>query len=359
MPPSYRQTRSRPESPDREQGGRGEPAWYSLQVHSLQKGEVVAQRFRVLEVLGRGAMSAVYLAEDLRLPGARWAVKELVEASLPDAEREMARVLFQREGEILASLNHPGLPRILDAFSEPGGRHYLVMERIPGVPLDELLEGRTRPLLPQEALPIALQAVQVLEYLHGQAPPVVFRDLKPSNLMISPLGRVRFIDFGIARLQRSPSVKDTQELGTPGFCAPEQYHGQSTPRSDLYSLGVTLFYLLTLADPQSFQFQFPPLSGYQPVPPQLEETLARSLALNPQDRQASAAALRVELEEALRAVPLRREGATQALTGPLVELGQHACRVPGAPGPALWRFWREWFLRTFHLDAGISPRRHP
>lgn len=327
---------------------------------NLRKGEVLARRYRILEPIGQGAMSAVYLAEDLRLPGARWAVKELVESSLPEQERPMARLLFQREGEILAAMSHPGLPRIVEQFTEPGDRHYLVMERIAGVPLDDLLEGRVRPLRPQEALPIALQATHVLEYLHAHEPPVVFRDLKPSNLMISPLGRVRFIDFGIARFHHTPSAKDTQELGTPGFCAPEQYHGQSTPRSDLYSLGVTLFFLLTLKDPQSFQFRFPPVSQFQPVPPLLEEALARCLELRPQDRYSSASALRYDLELALRQLPVSPAGSTQTLTGALVELGRHAQRVPGPEGPAIWNFWKEWFIRTFNLDSGSSPtRQHP
>lgn len=303
-------------------------------------------------------MSAVFLVEDLTLPGALWAVKEFLEGSVPEQEREMARSLFQREGEIQASLSHPGLPRVLGRFSEPGGRHYLVMERIPGVPLDSLLAGRIQPLHPKEALPIALQATHVLDYLHGHDPPVVFRDLKPSNLMVSPQGRVRFIDFGIARYHRPSSVKDTQELGTPGFCAPEQYHGQSTPLSDLYSLGVTLFFTLTLQDPQSFQFQFPPVSQFQPTPPLLDRILPRCLQLRPQDRYPSATALRHDLETALRQVPPRLPGSTQALTGPLFELAQHADRVPDSGGRVLWRFWKEWFVRTFNL-APTGPAKTP
>lgn len=324
-------------------------------MQSLQKGEVLNKRYRVLEPIGQGAMSAVYLVEDLRLPGARWALKELIEATLPEQEREMARILFQREGGMLAGLSHPGLPRIIGAFSE-GDRHYLAMERINGAPLDDLLAGRTKPLRPHEALPIALQATHVLEYLHAQDPPIIFRDLKPSNLMISPLGRVRFIDFGIARFYRSQAPKDTQELGTPGFCAPEQYHGQSGPRSDLYSLGVTLFYLLTLKDPQSFQFKFPPASQFQPVPPLLDEALTRSLELKPQDRYSSVASLRYDLELSLRQLPMAPAGITQSLSGPLMELGRHAQRVPGPEGPAIWHFWKEWFVRTFNLDSGSTPR---
>lgn len=313
-------------------------------------GEVLAGRLRILEPLGEGAMSAVFLVEDLHLPGARWAVKEFLESSVPERDRDMALRLFQREGEIQASLSHPGLPRVLWRFSQPGGRHYLVMERVHGVPLEQLLHGRLRPLLPHEALPIGLQATHVLEYLHQHDPPVVFRDLKPSNLMVSPLGRVRFIDFGIARYHHSPSVKDTQELGTPGFCAPEQYHGQSTLQSDLYSLGVTLFFTLTLQDPQSFGFKFPKISQFQPVPPVLEETLERCLQLRPQDRHPSATALRQELETALYCLAPVPSGSTRALEGPLYELSQHVERVPRSHSAPLWRFWREWLMRTFNLD---------
>ncbi len=304
-------------------------------------------------------MSAVFLVEDLHLPGARWAVKEFLESSVPDRDRDMALRLFQREGEIQASLSHPGLPRVLWRFSQPGGRHYLVMERVHGVPLEQLLSGRLRPLLPHEALPIGLQATHVLEYLHQHDPPVVFRDLKPSNLMVSPLGRVRFIDFGIARYHHSPSAKDTQELGTPGFCAPEQYHGQSTLQSDLYSLGVTLFFTLTLQDPQSFGFNFPKVSQFQSVPPILEETLGRCLQLRPQDRHTSATDLRLELEAALYQLPPVPAGTTRALEGPLFELSQHVERVPKSNSAPLWRFWREWMLRTFNLDTLWAGRSRP
>ena len=177
--------------------------------------------------------------------------------------------------------------------------------------------------------------------------------------MVSPLGRIRFIDFGIARYHRSPSVKDTQELGTPGFCAPEQYHGQSTPQSDLYSLGVTLFHTLTLEDPQSFQFKFPPVSKFQPVPPELDRVLACCLELRPQDRYSTAQGLRADLEEVLRQLPRGSQATTQTLSGPLLELSHHAERIPGPEGPALWRFWRDWFLRTFNLDFRAPARKKP
>ncbi len=326
-------------------------------MHNQRKGEVLAGRLRILEPLGQGAMSAVFLVEDMDLPGALWAVKEFREGSVPENEREMTRNLFQREGEIQASLSHPGLPRVLGRFSEPGGRHYLVMERIPGVPLDNLLAGRSQPLHPREALPIALQATHVLDYLHRQDPPIVFRDLKPSNLMVSPQGRVRFIDFGIARYHRPSAAKDTQELGTPGFCAPEQYHGQSTPLSDLYSLGVTLHFTLTLQDPQAFHFQFPPVSVFQSVPPLLDGILARCLQLRPQARYGSATELRQDLQTALRQAPPRKPGSTQALAGPLFELAQHVDRVPFSEHRALWRFWKEWLARTFRPGSARPARR--
>jgi serine/threonine-protein kinase len=330
-------------------------------VPHLSPGDLLNGRYEVDMCVGEGAMSAVYRVKDRRLPGAEWAAKELIEYYLPEGEREMARSLFQREGEILSGLHHPGLPRVVDRFSEPGGRHYLVMEFIPGEPLDDILSHRHRPLAPEEALPIALQCTHVLEYLHSRNPPIVFRDLKPSNLMLTPDGLVRFIDFGIARFYSARQPKDTQELGTPGFCAPEQYgHGQTTPRSDIYSLGATLFHLLTLEDPRPFQFKFPPLTQFHPnVPQVLEKAVHRCLQLRPQDRYPSAAALRSDLVLALRRLKPPSDSATQTLSGPLSALARHRRWLEESEGQAAWRFWKDWLLRTFNLEAGPPAGSRP
>jgi len=268
-----------------------------------EPGDVISERYEVQACVGRGAMGAVYLVKDQHLPGARWALKELVPGEVPERERAMTVELFEREGDLLQALSHPGLPRVIDRFTDDNGCLCIVMEYIPGGPLDDVLAAIHRPLLPIEAVPIGLQATHVLEYLHSQDPPIIFRDLKPSNLMLTPEGRIYVIDFGIARRFSQEKSKDTQELGTPGFCAPEQYgHGQTTPRSDIYALGTTLYHLLTRLDPQTLNFKFPPVSDVQPAPKALEVALQKCLQLNPEDRYTSAVELRTALEEALTEV---------------------------------------------------------
>ncbi len=306
-------------------------------------GQVLNNRYEIKLCIGQGAMGAVYLADDLLLAGARWAVKELELPLLAESERPLARQLFRREQTLLSQLNHPGIPHVVECFTEPDGSECIVMQYIEGLPLDEILGTLSRSLLPVEALPIGLQITHVLEYLHKQNPPVIFRDLKPSNLMVTPVGRVYFIDFGIARLYKPAQQKDTQDLGTPGFCAPEQYgHGQTTPRSDIYAVGTTLFHLLTRADVQQYNFNFPALSTLTPVPAKLEEALAKCLKLKPEDRYTDAVALRADLEIALGQAGRAPAGSTQPLG--LYYLSHHpVVRQEGLPAG----FWKSWLKRTF------------
>lgn len=208
----------------------------------LRAGDVLQQRYRLLRVLGEGGMGRVFVAEDLRLAGKRWAVKETVPLH-GDADG------FLREAELLARLQHPMLPQIVDYFG-PGERNrcaYVVMELIAGVTLDTELQKRGGSLPADTIVRIGAQLCEALVYLHGQKPePVVFRDMKPSNIMLDERGRVRLIDFGIARRFKPEQPGDTLPLGTVGFAAPEQLRGERTdPRSDLYSLGAVLYFLLS------------------------------------------------------------------------------------------------------------------
>lgn len=314
-------------------------------------------------------MGAVYLVRDIYLTGAEWALKELDTPALPEPDRDMNVALFKREAEILASLDHPGLPRVVDFFEEQsagGVRYYLAMEFIPGQPLDEILTATARPLWPVEAIPIALQVTHVLEHLHKHNPPIVFRDLKPSNLILTPEGKIYFIDFGIARHHRAESKKDTQDLGTPGFCAPEQYgHGQTTPRSDIYAVGSTLYHMLSKTDPQSYNFKFPPLSSLRwksadgqehPIKaaPSLDKVLQRCLQLKPEDRYPDAASLRHDLELALRDTEEPVKG-TRSLNPGLVALLHHPRTTAAQDRAALWAFWKDWLVRTF-VQKPTQPR---
>lgn len=292
-------------------------------------------------------MGSVYLVFDQQLE-AQWALKELDIGIVLEAEKDSALELFRRESELQATLSHPGLPRVVDFFLDESGSRCLVMEFIPGRPLDEVLETIGRPLLLQEAIPILLQVTHVLEYLHRCDPPVVFRDLKPSNLMLTPEGKVTLIDFGIARHYDKDRKKDTQELGTPGFCAPEQYgHGQSTPRSDIYAVGTTLFHLVTRDDPQSFHFKFPKLSSRMSVPAGLDECLESVLKLNPGERPESVVKVRQQLEAVLVALDPLAPVATRTLFPGLLQLLRHANLVRSEQDKSPWQFWKNWLSEVF------------
>ena len=189
-------------------------------------------------------MGAVYLARDLRRQ-TMCAIKEMSLSMVPDDEQEQAVENFKAEAELLARLSHPNLPTVSNYFME-GQRHFLVMEYIDGRTLEDLLEHNDGPFPEKRVLGWAQQLCDVLAYLHSQQPPIIFRDMKPSNIMLARNGRIKLIDFGIARLFRHKGAHDTRLLGTPGFAPPEQYGGaQTDERSDIYSLAMTLFQLMT------------------------------------------------------------------------------------------------------------------
>jgi len=219
---------------------------------------IIGGRYQVSRRLGQGGMGSVYLVQDMRIPGKQWAIKEMSDAALPTpAERQQAINAFRQEAQLLATLDHANLPRVVDFFSE-GGCHYLVMDFIEGETLEQLLSRRTTPFTETEVLSWAGQLCDVLSYLHAQHPPVIFRDLKPDNIMLARDGCTKLIDFGIARLFKPGQSKDTTCFGTPGYAPPEQYgQGQTDARSDIYALGVTLHHLLTGYDPSTTPFALP------------------------------------------------------------------------------------------------------
>ncbi len=255
-------------------------------------GSLLAGRYRFERLLGEGASGRVWLARDTRERGLVWAVKELDFRSVPASERVEAMGLFEREAAILMRLRHPSLPRVEDRLSQEG-REYLVMERVEGPTLADILRHRVeaREEALEEALVAAwgVQVCDVLAYLHGLAPPVVYRDLKPANVMVQVNGSVKLVDFGIARRMRPGRPGDTTAYGTPGYAPPEQYQGLAEPRSDLYALGATLFELLSGRDPQPFGFAFPPIRDLNPeVSVAMEGLLAACLQTDPAARPASA-----------------------------------------------------------------------
>jgi serine/threonine protein kinase len=171
-----------------------------------------------------------------------------------------ATTAFEREVSVLSQLDHPYLPSLYESFQTPE-HWYLVMEYIAGETLEEYQDkAPNRRLLLSEVLDMGIQLCLVLEYLHSHQPPIVFRDLKPANIMRTPTGRLYLIDFGIARYFKPGQAKDTVALGSLGYAAPEQYgKAQTTPRADIYSLGAVLHQLLTTRDPSDAPFRFIPL----------------------------------------------------------------------------------------------------
>lgn len=261
------------------------------QTGRLSPQAYLQQRYMIIAQVGRGGMGAVYKANDTRFGSRIVAIKEMGQANLNPEELKEATSRFEQEARMLGSLSHPNLPRIYDAFSERG-RSYLVMDYIEGKTLLEALrETRSTPLPTHQVLNYARQLCDVLAYLHQQRPPIIFRDVKPTNIMVTGKGHIYLIDFGIARFFKEGKHQDTVLLGSPGYAPPEQ-HGlaQTTPRSDIYGLGATLHHCLTGRDPYYAQdrFFFPPIQQYNPqVPKDLEQLVLRMVAYHEQQRPAS------------------------------------------------------------------------
>jgi serine/threonine protein kinase len=265
----------------------------------LSVGTVMHERYRVVRVLGKGGMGAVYLVEDTKLYGKLWAMKELLERFVDADDRAESVAQFQHEARILVGLRHPNLPQIVDAFEEEG-RHYLVMEYVEGQTLEAMLEQSPEGVFTEEqVLEWAAQICDVLNYLHAHDPPVIFRDLKPANVMITPDGRVKLIDFGVARLFDPSKGTDTLKMGTVGYAPPEQYagQGQTTPRSDIYALGAMLYELLTGDNPEAHPFVFTQVRNVnRRVSTQTSLTIDKAVQLDPNDRFPSALALKSSLK---------------------------------------------------------------
>ncbi len=278
------------------------------------------KRYVIVGPIGRGGMAAVYEARDTRR-GTPCAIKEMSLSTVPANERPQAIQNFLVEARILSRLNHRNLPAFTDFFTE-GTRHFLVMEFIDGNTLENLLEANNGPFSERRVLGWARQLCDVLEYLHSQQPPVIFRDLKPGNIMLTRTGRIKLIDFGIARLFRSTGAQDTQLLGTPGFAPPEQYgSSQTDERSDIYSLAMTLFQLMTDSmNENGFGLKDVHLN-YPYISPPAARALEKATSLKPDDRYESIVVFRRAL---LGIGTFRFENGGEATTpDELAELSSH------------------------------------
>ncbi|MCE1245536.1 MAG: serine/threonine protein kinase [Firmicutes bacterium] len=226
---------------------------------------LLGDRYVLGHAVGRGAFSFVFVCtskDDER----RYAVKVMDLSDIPDNERGFHYDLFLREAQILQQLDHPGIPRFVEFLAE-NDLMVLIMEFVNGMNLDDYLENRGAPLKETEVLDISYQVCQILEYLHSDKPAgkIIYRDLKPANLMIDKNDKIMLIDFATARIYSPEKIKDTIKLGTPGFAAPEAYgNTQTDERADVFSLGATMFHLLTGEDPERYMFQYPPLRKKKP-----------------------------------------------------------------------------------------------
>ncbi len=265
----------------------------------LQAGTTLVERYHIQEVIGVGGMGSVYRARDLHFPNVvkLVAVKEMINMA-PDAlVRQTIVQNFEREANLLATLNHPSIPRIYDYFSQDD-RSYLVLEFIHGKDLEAIIGDTDGFLLEEQVLTWGIQLCDVLNYLHSHKPdPIIFRDMKPSNVMINHNGDVILVDFGIAKTFQT-GIKGTM-IGTEGYSPPEQYRGEATQLADIYALGATLHHALTRRDPRlepPFSFAERPVRKINPnVSPEMEAVINTSLQYNPEDRFPSAS----EMKEAL------------------------------------------------------------
>src|SRR3989442_281510 len=238
---------------------------------ALPLGEILDRKFKIVKVLGEDGMGTVYKVELLDRPGNYCAVKELlINPSTSEEERKTAIKRFNKEIDLLFGLKHPRIPSFMLSFQERGN-YYFVMEFVPGKSLDKILEENKGPLNEEDVIKWMMQVCEALSYIHSFNPPIILRDLKPGNVMVTPNGDVQLIDFGIARRFDPNKRTNTENLGTISYASPEHLGSLAAPgkprnapnspktlvqtdaRSDIYSLGATMYHLLTNYEPDPIQ----------------------------------------------------------------------------------------------------------
>jgi len=299
---------------------------------ALASGKVLNGRYEIVRRIGGGGMGAVYLAKDRNLGEALRAVKEMIESHIDDAQHEKAIADFKRESLLLTELEHPSIPTVYDYFYDDASeRFYLVMKFIPGSDLSSKLRNAPNGRIDEPTVTEwGIQVADVLHYLHTRPQPIIYRDLKPANLMIdSNNNRIMLIDFGIARWVNKKE-KVVTAVGTMGYAPPELFSGQADARVDIYSLGATIFHLLTGSDPQDnplLIFDFTKNPRPRQINPalssEMERLLIRAVEYKPEHRFQSGA----ELREALSSHLEKLRSGQVSFGAPASELGGETMRV--------------------------------
>lgn len=255
-------------------------------------GTVIDGKYELLKQIGKGGMSTVYLAMDKRL-NKQWAVKEIRKKGNGKNDEIVVNSLLA-EANMMKRLDHPSLPRIVDIIDN-GATIYVIMDYIEGESLDKILNEYGAQ--PEENVVIwAKQLCDALSYLHSQKPPIIYRDMKPANVMLKPEGNIKIIDFGIAREYKEQNLADTTVLGTKGYAPPEQYSGQTDPRSDIFALGMTMHHLLTGIDPRNGE-PYAPVRQWNPeISEGVEAIIDKCVQPASENRYQSCADLLYDLE---------------------------------------------------------------
>lgn len=264
---------------------------------TLAPGTMLHHRYKIEREIGQGGYSIVYKARDTARYGRSVTIKQINLRNLSSRQIIEATETFNRETTLLPGLKHDGIPRFYGHFTDPE-HWYLVMEYIAGQTLEDYLQTSTEKGYCSlgDTLRIGIALCLILEHLHLCKPPLIFRDVKPANIMLTRNKRVYLIDFGIARAFSPGKAKDTTPLGSPGYAAPEQYgRGQSDQRTDIYGLGATLQTLLTGCDPLDLRQGMPSRSPH-PIPPEVQRLLDSMMASNPDDRPRSLSIVKQRLQ---------------------------------------------------------------
>lgn len=330
-------------------------------------GKTLGGRYTAASLLRDDGGSRLYLGRVTHQHAEPVLIKEIVPDGFASSEnRANAEWRFSRELEVLRDLRHPALPVLLDAFAEQG-RQYLILSYQPGETLEAMLARRSAPFAEEDVVGWALEVLSALGPMHRHAPPVIYRNIKPSNLLIDPTGTLRLLDFGLARYLRPERSRDTAPIGAIGYASPEQLRGSSDTRSDLFSLGVTMHHLLTGQHPSLYPpGALPPASCAPGVSPEVAAIIARATELDPHKRWASAAEMELALRRHALSLTVAPRAAMLALPTPPASSGDEEPAPPAArlvitavrpssdPGEALYHLARLTWMAPAEIEAALA-----